>query len=457
MILFKEMVQNSQLLPAYLALLRLLPSRRRDRVLWQIEPVYKILGIAIVRLLERIITDGGRTPGVPHPLDFIRNLDDLGMSVKNYYVALLGSMLARKPPVEEMVAAFESAAASQIAAASTPAEMRHEDVEALFDEMKILYVVYLYLHDLQASSPLLTAMDPFVHRCELPTDSQLRGALRGIQWFAHAELLRLRELGKTLKLRHLLRNPVRLRVLTERFSKNNDLDGLQRTYASARELGTLTENCYQVFITAFLSFWRSQQMALSVWEDMVRDGINPSVSSWNALLRYGRTHDRSALLLLWQKMIQVGVVPDVHCWTTRIHSQLAWDQVDEGFESLAQMEAAGITPSTVTINAAVDGLLTFNRFEEAQRVIQFAESKGVAADLVTYNTLMRGIMKRGGGSVEVKHMLEVMRSRGLSPDVYTFTTALDGLYQPQRNDPDAMLSAPPTEAEVVATTELDAA
>lgn len=439
-------------LGAYHALLRLLPTSRRDRIVWEAMAVYRILGFAIQRLLDRIIVDSGKTPGLPPPLELIDHLESLGMGVQDYYNPLLSSLLVRNAPMDEALIVFTAAVRCRIAAAENPADIQREDVETLFDGQRMLYIVYLHLDDRSASSPILSAIDLHIHFCTVPSPVSIASTLRAISGLPPAEFERLRELPGAFRLRHLLRSPLRLKNLLERFTENNDLVGLQKTYASARLQAPLMECVYRVFITAYLSFWRSQQGALVVWEDMVQDGIQPSASSWNALLRYGRSHDRSALLVLWQRMIKVGIVPDVHCWTTRIHSQLTADMVAEGLDSLSQMVASGTQPTTETINAVVDGLLKHDHFDEVQRVIQFAESIGVSADLVTYNTLMRGILRRGGNIQEVMHMLRVIQSRDLTPDVYTFTTALDGLFTRPRTfyryPPDSPPD-PPTEADIL--------
>ncbi|KAI5857051.1 hypothetical protein BZA05DRAFT_332386 [Tricharina praecox] len=239
----------------------------------------------------------------------------------------------------------------------------------------------------------------------------------------------------------LKEHQARLRPVLDRFKETNDLPGLTSLYRSVRALqpSPMHEGIYAYFINAFLSFWRSQDMALRVWEDMIMGGITPTAKSWNALLRYGHGRDRTALLAIWKRMVLTGVVPDVYCWTTRIHLQMLADEVQDGLESFEQMIEAGVKPTIETINAAMDGLLSFNRFDEIDHVVSMADHLGVPANIITYNTLLRGMLRRRGAATEVIPLLESMHSRGISPDVYTFTIALDGLYKAARSlpNPDA--------------------
>lgn len=226
----------------------------------------------------------------------------------------------------------------------------------------------------------------------------------------------------------------RLRPVLKRFRETNDLSGLKSLYRSIRALrpSPTHEGIYAYFINAFIGFWRSQDMALRVWEDMIISGITPTAKSWNALLRYGHGRDRTALLAIWKRMVLSGVVPDVHCWTTRIHLQMLADQVQDGLDSFEQMIEAGVNPTTETINAAIGGLLSFNRFDEINQVVSMADHLGVPANIITYNTLLRGMLRRQGAATEVIPLLDSMHARGVPPDVYTFTIVLDGLYRAAR-------------------------
>jgi len=396
--------------------------------------VYRALQGIIRRLLERITHDDGTTPGLPNPLEFIGQLQSLGMDVRKHYIYLLSTLLAQGAFAQQMLPAFEATVMSRISA-ETLAEVQRDDVERLFEDdyqqhdCQLLYVIYLYLDSLHATSPVLSVIDAHIARCNVPTSGGVREALRLVRAMPPEQLTNLTELAGSFKLRHLLKVRSRLVRALERFTETNDFAGLQALYNSTQALvpSPLTEGTYACFISAFLQFWRSQQSALRVWDDMVTTGITPSANSWNALLRYGQHHDRSALLKIWKKMILVGVVPDVHCWTTRIHSQLQADQVEDGLESLRLMLKSDTPPTTETINAAIAGLLTNDRFDEASRVVAMADQLGVPANLITYNTLLRGVLKRG--ATEVMSLLHNMTSRGITPDVYTFTIVLDGMYK----------------------------
>ncbi|KAF8542896.1 hypothetical protein BDD12DRAFT_875580 [Trichophaea hybrida] len=400
-----ESVRDSSTQEAYDKLFSILPSEPCDRIVWERMAVYRALRGSIRRLLERITHDEGATPGLPQPLEFIGQLQNLGMGVRKYYIYLLSTLLARGAPVEQMLPAFEATVMSRISA-ETLAEVQRDDVERLFEDdyqqhdCQLVYVIYVYLDSLQATSPVLSVIDAHIAHCNVPTSGGVREALRLVRALPLDMLNKLTELAETFKLRHLLKVRSRLIRALERFTETNDIAGLQTLYNSAKALvpSAMKEWTYACFISAFLQFWRSQQIALQVWDDMIATGITPSVNSWNALLRYGQHHDRSALLKIWTKMILVGVVPDVPCWTTRIHSQFRAGLVNDGLESLRLMLASETPPTTATINASIDGLLANDRFEEAFRIVTIADQLGVPANLITYNTLLRGVLKKRGAT-----------------------------------------------------------
>jgi pentatricopeptide repeat protein len=428
----KEMALYSRdLLGTYKALMELIPQGRRDPMLWESIPVFKILQSMILRVLDRITEDQGKTPGLPTPLDFLGEIKATGMNVRRLYTHILQALLVRQAPVEELLPVFDSAVSYRIPVES-PEDIEPEDVEWIFCSFnKMLYITYIYLSDLGASSPILTVLDRHVTHCEVPSAAQVRGAMRMVRGASPELVAHITEISINFKLRHTLKVMTRLRSALDRFSQTNDLRGLEKFYNSAKALdpSPLNEAIFTCFISAFLSFYRSQDMALHVWDDMVNMGITPGVTSWNALLRYGHGYDRAALMTIWDRMILAGIMPDVHCWTTRIHSQMNANQMQDGLDSLREMVEMGTKPTTETINAAIDGLLKFDHFEESGQVIRWADELGVQADIITYNTLLRGYLKKHGAAHDAMSILKSMTDTGITPDVYTFTIVLDGIYK----------------------------
>lgn len=428
----KEMALHSEDLPAtYRALMHLLPKERRDPVVWEGMPVYKILQMTILRILDRITADRGETPGLPTPLEFVREIQVTGVSVRRMFTHIVKALLAREVPAEEMLPVFDAAVLERCLVESSE-EIEPEDVEWLFCSFnKMLYVAYLYLNDLGATSAVLTVLDRHVAHCQVPNAAKIRAAMRMIHGVSPDLVARIADISLTFQLRHTLKNIQRLRTALDRFSETNDLRGLERFYNDAKALdpSPLNEAIFTSFIAAFLSFYRSQDIALRVWDDMVAIGIRPGVSAWNALLRYGHGYDRNALATIWDRMICSGVMPDVHCWTTRIHTQMNANQMQDGLQSLQEMVTMGTKPTIETINAAIDGLLKFDHFEESGQVIRWADEIGVEADLITYNTLLRGYLKKQGAAKDAMNILQSMTDKGITPDVYTFTIVLDGIYK----------------------------
>lgn len=438
--ILEKAIATRKLEEAYNSFMRLLPEKSNscDWKSLRMYPKFQDLSFRLLDLIER---DGGRIQMLPSPLDYIQYLKDNGIDVqrhyRRYYYNLLFSMVAEEADLKELISVFEMAVITQndlFAAEEKHAQITSEEIEDMIHrEERMLYIVYLYLRSKRADSPILKIIDDLIPFCNIPTDKEVQQTL-DVRLFPPKLSKFLVKFCSEFKVRHVLRDRTRLRATLARFTVTNNLSGLEQLYTSARNLKPcpLNEFTYSCFISGFLTFWRSQTRALEVWEDMVQSGLEPQVSAWTALLRYGHSHDRSALSKIWSRMIACGVMPDVHCWTTFIHTQLQTDQVEAGLQTLDQMISSGTEPTIETINAAVDGLTRFDRMEQAFQVVERAASRGVTADLITYNTLLQGLMKRGAVE-EANMMLEQMTKKRVKPDVITITILLDGLYKNARS------------------------
>jgi len=217
--------------------------------------------------------------------------------------------------------------------------------------------------------------------------------------------------------------------------------------------GTLTEALCNLFILVYMSL-RQPNHAIDVWNHMLKSGIQPTLQTWDNMLSGCKaSRDWKTLEVVWQRMLASGTQPDVVCWTTRISGLIDGYQVNLGIRALDEMgriwlaaakkqyphmkleqlqllsEIDGaVKPTIGTINAAVAGLFSRKSPDAAHRVLAWGGKFGIAPDLITYNTLLRPLI-RNGQVKQASALLQQMQNAGIQADVATFTTILEETFR----------------------------
>ena len=220
------------------------------------------------------------------------------------------------------------------------------------------------------------------------------------------------------------------------------------------------------FLNTFLSLGQLGK-AIVVWNMMIESGYPPNKNHWINMLKVCVTNrDRSSLQSIWQTMLAQNLRPNNHMWTVYIRGLVmsrSWDLTLSALEEMGKSwldskndehppddTESGQTdlqeqhqPSMVPINTALAGLIGFERVKTAHSVLQWAKSRGLKPDTVTYNIFLRPAV-RNNQRREVTRILKEMEANDCQPDVGTFTTLLDGLF---RNPTNSFQSQRPEEQE----------
>jgi pentatricopeptide repeat protein len=222
--------------------------------------------------------------------------------------------------------------------------------------------------------------------------------------------------------------------------------------------GTLTKELCHLFILVYMSL-RQPNIAIDVWNHMLKSGLQPNLQTWDNMLSGCKaSRDWKTLEVVWKRMLDSGAQPDVVCWTTRISGLIEGFQVDLGIRALDEMgriwlrtarkqhpkmkleqlqllpEVDGaVKPTIETINAAVAGLFNKQSPDAAHRVLAWGGKFGIAPDLITYNTLLRQLI-RNGHVKQATALLQQMQKAGIQADVATFTTILDETFRYSKHD-----------------------
>ncbi|KLU93217.1 hypothetical protein MAPG_12154 [Magnaporthiopsis poae ATCC 64411] len=183
------------------------------------------------------------------------------------------------------------------------------------------------------------------------------------------------------------------------------------------------------------------QRSVQVWNAMTSIGIKPDVRTFTAMMDgFKRAKNLRGVQNTWDALVATGLQLDVSAWTARVDGLTSCGKPGDGLRALEEMavrwEAAeagrksnaahmAVKPSIEPVNAALVGLLRLNGIDAARKLLAWAQRRGIAPDMTTYNTLLRTLVREGTEGAEA--VISMMRQQGLQPDDVTVTIILDAL------------------------------
>jgi pentatricopeptide repeat protein len=203
----------------------------------------------------------------------------------------------------------------------------------------------------------------------------------------------------------------------------------------------VSEGGWSLFLRAFIELGQ-RQVASRVWDDMVRVGITPGSLSWAALLSgYDKSGHLQSAINAWGMMIAANVQPDAIVYVAMIKALFRAGKITEALDKFREFDglyqkgkALGVhVPPIAVYNAALDGLFTVSRTEEAEMIVKDMQNRGPPLDIVTYNIIIQ-FQARRGQFRKVATTLRDLRAAGLSGDVFTFSSILSALLKAGRKD-----------------------
>ncbi|TFK83052.1 hypothetical protein K466DRAFT_275999 [Polyporus arcularius HHB13444] len=198
------------------------------------------------------------------------------------------------------------------------------------------------------------------------------------------------------------------------------------------------------FLKSFLSLRRTD-LAMQLWDDMLKLGVVPQPVTWNALLDgYARNREVDSVLSTWDLMTTQGVKHDALSYRALIHALYQAGRYEEGEKHFAAFEKEFVKPGgshdeaiLVVYNTHIHDLLFVSRDQAAYALLEKMETHGPKPDIVTYNTFLRYNARKG----DLKAMAQLLRKlepRGIVADNHTFSTILSAMLK-VRPDADKMM------------------
>ena len=209
----------------------------------------------------------------------------------------------------------------------------------------------------------------------------------------------------------------------------------------------LNEIHWATMLTAFLQC-NCRDLAESLWDDMLRFRVQPTVITWTALLvGYERTGEAKDAEEAWRTMISMGIKPTTSTFRAIISVLFSARRPDDAmeyftlFRTRLTTELSPTSDDALTLyNTVLHGLLKNRRERDAHALFQRLREEGPKPDVVSFNNLL-SYHGRKGEFRAISHILDWMREEGLAGDVYTFSAVLSALLKVGRTDAtDAILS-----------------
>ncbi|KAF9229166.1 hypothetical protein BS17DRAFT_771113 [Gyrodon lividus] len=271
---------------------------------------------------------------------------------------------------------------------------------------------------------------------------------------------KLEDYVRRLHVARYVSEPRFITARTSAFAASRDSQGLEKLYRSlidgisgaepyiaaslanvtAEQPVALEEINWAAFLTAFLRCNR-RDLAETLWSDMVRFRVRPTIITWTALLDgYDTLGEAEDAEKAWNTMLSVGVEPTTMSYRAIISTLFNARKPDDAVKYFALFHERltnGMTPipedSLALYNTVIHGLLKNRREGDAHALLRQLREKGPRPDIVSFNTLLHYHGRRGEFRT-ISRVLEWIREDGLVGDVYTFSTVLSALLKIGRTD-----------------------
>ena len=129
--------------------------------------------------------------------------------------------------------------------------------------------------------------------------------------------------------------------------------------------------------------------ALSVMRQMERDGIPPSLITFNTLMDCcAREADLSSARAVMEMMHARGLRPDALTYSSLLHAHCQAGEIDAATEVLHEMEEQGLQPTVVTYSLLLHALGRNGQLDKAFAVLDTMRAQGATPNIVTLSSLI---------------------------------------------------------------------
>merc|ERR1719324_1530927 len=147
-----------------------------------------------------------------------------------------------------------------------------------------------------------------------------------------------------------------------------------------------------VYCSVLKGFSRARQMdrTWAVWEEMLGHGIEPAVTTFNAMIdACARNNQMEAVPDLLLLMKQRDLTPNLITFSTMLKGLCQRGDISAAFRILEEMQRAGLKPDEITYNTLLDGCAGANLADEGERLLEDMQRDGIPPSCYTLSVLVK--------------------------------------------------------------------
>ncbi|KAM6548506.1 hypothetical protein CsatB_020182 [Cannabis sativa] len=164
--------------------------------------------------------------------------------------------------------------------------------------------------------------------------------------------------------------------------------------------------------------------ALEILEEMVKRGLNPSLTTYNIMLKgYLRAGQIKEAWDFFMEMKRRDCEIDVVTYTTLVHGFGVVGEIEKARKIFNEMVGEGVLPSVATYNALIQVLCKKDSVENAIAVFEEMVKKGYVPNSITYTVLIRGLC-HAGQMERAMEFMDRMKGDDCEPNVQIYTIVL---------------------------------
>merc|ERR1719336_251157 len=179
---------------------------------------------------------------------------------------------------------------------------------------------------------------------------------------------------------------------------------------------------------------KKHKTALSVYDRLVFDGLEPSVVTFSCAISFAvEVNEFDRAIELFEQLCKMTTPSIRACMTVlRVHARRQdWTS---SIADLRKMQSKGVRIDTLALNIVLATGIAVDKIGDVKDLI--AETHTYTppiADVVSYNTLIKGCAQRNDAEMALQ-ALEDMQTHGLMPNAITFNTCMDAAVRGSRLD-----------------------
>ncbi len=170
--------------------------------------------------------------------------------------------------------------------------------------------------------------------------------------------------------------------------------------------------------------------ARRVFDEMVAEGVLPSVVTYNALIQVLCKKDSvENAVLVFEEMVKKGYVPNSTTYNVLIRGLCHAGEMDRALEFMGRMKDDECEPNVQTYNIVIRYFCDAGEMEKGLEVFEKMGSGDCLPNLDTYNVLISAmfVRKKSDDLLVAGKLLIEMVERGFLPRKFTFNRVLNGL------------------------------